>query len=451
VIVDTPFRFHNRFHNSGRTMNGSDQPEPAKPERAKPKKWTFSDLGLKRLRPPVSGQVVHWDDGIDGQRGLSILVSAGGTKTYRATYRLHGKFKSVSIGRVGEMSLGAARKRTQEYRENAANGIDPIAGKKNSKEPVTTGAGVLYDTVVDKFIEQYAKPRQRTWYQTERSLKGSCRPFLGRPIASISKQEALALLDGFIADHHPYKAAVTRVWLRTLWRWACTRGYVPEPPIMDRLEIEFERRVRELVYDEAAIRASWQAADQLDWVEGAYIKLLMLLAPRKRELAWMTWAHLDNPDKPTLWTTPFELTKSRKRQSNNKKRQYLTPLPKLAQQILQGLPKGAPDDRVFSTLSVRTDPAGGKRFNGDYLIAKLIRRGAPANFKAHAWRHTIATWLEKEGASDFERGLVLNHSGQGVTAGYSHGFAHKLKLDLLTKWAEHVEKLVQPTGVALLR
>jgi integrase len=429
-------------------MNGSDQSEPAaKAERHKPRKWTFTVLGLEKLRAPKTGQIVHWDGGTDGQRGLSVLVSAGGTKTYRATYRLHGKFRSVKIGRVGEMGLGAARERTQEYRKNAANGIDPIADE--NKEPVTTGPGVLYDTVVDQFIKLYAKPRQRTWFQTERTLKVCCRSFLGRPIAEISRKEAQKLLDGFIADGHPYKAAVTQAGLRRFWRWACEREYLPEPPIMDRLKIEFEGRVRELVYDDAAIRASWQAADQLDWVEGAYVKLLMLLAPRKRELAWMTWADLDNPDDPTLWTTPFELTKSRK--SSKQKRPYKTPLPKLAQQILRGLPKGDPDDRVFSTLSVATDPAGGKRFNGDYLIAKLIRRGAPANFRAYAWRHTIATYLEDKGHSEFERGLVLNHSGQGVTAGYSHGFAHNLKLELLAKWAAHVEGLVQPTGVALLR
>jgi hypothetical protein len=46
---------------------------------------------------------------------------------------------------------------------------------------------------------------------------------------------------------------------------------------------------------------------------------------------------------------------------------------------------------------------------------------------------------------------VLNHSGYGVTAGYSHGFAQKLKLELLQKWAAHVEALVQPSGAALLR
>jgi integrase len=409
-------------------------------------------LGLEKLRPPKVGQLVHWDSGTDGQRGLSVLVSAGGTKTYRATYNLHGKFKSVKIGRVGEMKLGTARKLTEEYRGKAAAGIDPVAEQKKAKEIAKAEQGPLYEIVVDRFIEQYAKPRQRTWHQTERALKVSCRPFLKRPIAEISKREALELLDSFIAAGRPYKAAVARAWLRKLWRWACSRGYLPEPPIMDRLDIEYERRVRDRVYDDDEIRATWHAADRLAPVEGAYVKLLMLLAPRKRELAWMTWSHLDNPDNPTLWTTPFELTKSRKKQPSNRKgRTYLTPLPSLAQRILRGVPKGGADDRVFPTLRLYTNAAGGKLFNDPPLIVRLVERGAPKDFKSHTWRHTIATYLEKEGHSEWERGLVLNHAGQGVTAGYSHGFAQKLKLELLQKWAAHVETLLQPSGAALLR
>jgi integrase len=154
---------------------------------------------------------------------------------------------------------------------------------------------------------------------------------------------------------------------------------------------------------------------------------------------------LDDPDNPTLWTTPHEFTKSKKKVK--RKRVYLTPLPPLAQRIIKSLPKG--DERVFPTLAI-----GGKQegFHSARLRRKLITLGAPKDFAFHAWRHTIATWLENEGASEWERALVLNHAGgMSVTAGYSHGFAGKLKLDLLTKWADYVERLVQPEDAVLLR
>jgi hypothetical protein len=46
----------------------------------------------------------------------------------------------------------------------------------------------------------------------------------------------------------------------------------------------------------------------------------------------------------------------------------------------------------------------------------------------------VATWLEKQGHSEWERGLVLNHSDSGVTAGYSHGYPLDRKRELLEKW-----------------
>ena len=66
--------------------------------------------------------------------------------------------------------------------------------------------------------------------------------------------------------------------------------------------------------------ACWHAADQLTPVEDAYVKLLMLLGPRKSALAGMRRADLDNADNPSVWVTPFELVKVKK--SSTKKRTY---------------------------------------------------------------------------------------------------------------------------------
>jgi hypothetical protein len=67
------------------------------------------------------------------------------------------------------------------------------------------------------------------------------------------------------------------------------------------------------------------------------------------------------------------------------------------------------------------------------------------------WRRTIATFLQEKKHSEWERGLVLNHSSSGVTAGYSYGASTDLKRDLLRQVAKHVEGLVSRSGAALLR
>jgi integrase len=95
--------------------------------------------------------------------------------------------------------------------------------------------------------------------------------------------------------------------------------------------------------------------------------------------------------------------------------------------------------------------AGRLIFRSTPLMNALIRNGAPEDFSFHAWRHTIATWLEDQGHSEWERGLILNHAGSGVTAGYSHGYPLELKRQLLGKWADHIEHLVQPEGARVSR
>jgi integrase len=146
-----------------------------------------------------------------------------------------------------------------------------------------------------------------------------------------------------------------------------------------------------------------------------------------------------------MWTTPHDLTKSRK--LTKEERNYLTPLPPLAQRQFKRVAK---QGRLFPSLPVHTTAAGRRVFNSAPLKQKLIELGAPGDFKFHAWRHTIATWLKAKGYSLFERGLVLNHAESGVTADYSHGYPVQLKLRLLTEWSDYVEALVQPAGVAVL-
>lgn len=399
-------------------------------------------------------QDLIWDK---GHIGLALLVGLR-TKTFRVQFKLNGQYVMGTLGRFGELVPNAdphkqnvqiteARRLADEWRSLAAKGTDPRA--QQQPQQLSDKSKPTYEYVVDQFIEHYAKPRQRTWDQTQRVLKNNCAAWLKKPMADIPHKDIRTLLREFIADGHPYKAAISKRWLTKLWKWAYHEEHVPVSEIQGIGNVETEKRERDRFYTDAEIKTTWAAADKLEPRDAAYVKLLILLAPRKTALACLRLSHLDDADNPTLWTTPFELTKSRK--TSSKKRVYLTPLPPLAQRIAKGLTK-IDGDRLFPGLPVHETEGGRPTFYGVELKRKLVEHGAPAHFEFHAWRHTIATWLENEGIDEWERGLVLNHSGGGsVTAGYSHGYPLDLKRTLLTKWADYVARLVQPKGAALLR
>jgi integrase len=396
----------------------------------------FTEDNVGKLGCPTDGQVMVWDEKVTG---LSVLLSEK-TKTYRCTFALHGKTISKKIGRVGEVKLEEARKTTIRWRGQASLGTDP-RHEKASKE--------TFGHVVERFITDYCKANQRTWPQTERILRVNCEKWWSRPIDAITPKDAHQLLDGFAREGHPYKARSTRLILRKMYVWAKTRQLVKAQLIEG--PDDYERRHRDRVYDDAALKAIWKAADKLNPVESAFVKLLVLLAPRKTALACMRRSQWDNSTDPTAWTTPHELTKSRKRLWDPRKRRtYVTPLPPLAIRILKGIPRCTDPDIVFPGLSLHMTKSGQPELSTQTIVDRLRRHGFKG-FAPHACRHTISTFLENEGHSEFERGLVLNHAGTGVTAGYSHGFAGKLKLELLTKWSDHVERLVMPAGVTLLR
>ena len=442
-------------------MITEEKQEDGKRTRRAPRTMEFTELGLKRMnvrkavaKAGKASQVQIWDTGTNGQRGLSVLLSSGGTKTFLVTFYLNGRPVTAKLGRFGDLSLPKARALASEYRAKAQAGVDPrplrVKGRqqivgRHEASPEGQAAGNSYRSVVADFVELYAKPNQRAWDATERALLRSVpQDWLNRDITTITRGDAFAMADQLVKDGHGPKAKVTVAWLRKLWRWAYKREIVAAP-VMDAVEVDYQKRVRDRTFDDAEIKAIWQAAERLTAAEAAFVKLALLLAPRKTALAAMKWDDIDSA--AALWTTPPEYTKSRK---TSKPRRYFTPLPPLAQRILKGLPQS--DERVFPSLMVYRTPAQRPWFDSSRLIRRLVGAGAPEDFSLHAFRHTLATWMQNKGHSEWECGLVLNHSGTGsVTAGYSHGYPLELKAALLTKWADHVEGLVQPEGVTVLR
>jgi integrase len=375
---------------------------------------TFTELALLRLKPPQSGQIEYWDAGSKGQLGLRVLVSSGGTKTYRSTFYLHGKACARALGRVGELDLAIARERVRADRKLASEGIDPRQQMKEQRK----ANQINYDHVVDQFVEHYCKPRQWTWDRTQRVLK-NCEPLLKRPIRAITKVEVKEMLRSFVTEGHPAKADMARSLLTTLFKWAVQEDYLTSS-IMESVSIDIEKGSRERVYTDDEIKAIWQAANKLDANTSSYVKLMVLLAPRKTALALLSCKQLDNLDNPTLWTTTAEAVKARK--SARKKRVYLTPLPQLAQRIVKALLKDRDNARLFAQLSVYMTKAGRLNFDGKALAAQLIELGAPADFAYHTMRHTVTTFLQNDGVDEWSRGLILNHAGSGsVTGDYSHG------------------------------
>lgn len=422
-------------------------PKPKSRKRAAAKHVYFTDEAVGRLKPK-SKQYLVWDAwtvdrkrGPDPARGLCVLVSPRGAKSFRAVFYYPGSPNPhyLHLGRVGELSLVEARRRCGEVRGLAKQGIDPTAGDARKSDS--------FETAFKEYIEneQIGRRKNTSARETAGVVLKNCAGWKPRAVATLTYREVENLLakirDGDPANGiKPRPAAAVRIFahLRDFFVWCVRRGTIKVSPMADMPSpATIESRTR--FYSDTELNAIWKAADQLDPVEGSYVKLMMLLAIRKEELAGARWREFDDPAVPTLLTIPTVRVKMQASAKSRKRPVYIVPIVPLAQ-------------RLFKSLARRDETLVFPGLDADRLKAKLVERGAPKDFMLHAFRHTVATWLQNQGRSEWERGLVLNHSGSGsVTGGYSHGYPVELKRTMLTEWSGHIEALVQPEGVALLR
>ena len=131
----------------------------------------------------------------------------------------------------------------------------------------------------------------------------------------------------------------------------------------------------------------------------------------------------------------------------------MAPLPRLARNIIKGLPQDDADGRLFATLPVHVTKGGSRTFYSNDLKHKLVEAGAPKDFAFKTWRHTSLDIPAKRRA--LRMGMRIGSEPfriRLVTAGYSHGYPLELKRKLLEEWADHVEAIVTGSaGVKLVR
>ena len=87
----------------------------------------LTDTAIKQAKP---GDV---DRKLADEKGLYLLVTAGGSKLWRLKYRIDGREKLLAIGTYPEISLSEARKRRDDARALIAFGQDPSREKQRQK------------------------------------------------------------------------------------------------------------------------------------------------------------------------------------------------------------------------------------------------------------------------------------------------------------------------------
>lgn len=266
---------------------------------------SLTDVMVRNLKPPESGQVMHWDAAVPG---FGVRISQGGTKTF---YLVHGRERRrVSIGRYPTISLSDARAEAKRLL------AEITLGKRQAPSISFDEAVALYLSL----SEHTSRPR--TVAENRRLLN---RHFKFRKnVADIAPQEISRVIDRL--HKTPTEANHAFTAIRTFFNWCVRRHYLTHSPMQGmRLPAKTVSRTRVLSPNE--LSAVYRACKGLG-AFGALVRLCILTGQRRGEIGALKWEYVDRRNK--LVTLPSLLTK------NN--REHTFPLGTQAMAILDTLP-----------------------------------------------------------------------------------------------------------------
>ena len=425
-------------------------------------KKLLSESMIERVSPPATGRIEIHDTRVSG---LTLRVTAGGSKTFVVRGRIKGVEAPIRLNISGTAAdLDEVREEAQELLKKMRRGIDPREERRAEEAEKERAQGLRWEKVVESFIELHAKPKTRSWKQTESIIERYVtKKWKGRLISEIKRADVATLLDG-IEKRSVYQANRVLAAIRKLFNWAVLRGIVDVSPIVLGMRRSGEvSRDRFLTFDEIAI--VWRAADRIGQPFGPWVKFLLVQGQRRGETTGARWAAIDT-ERERLWKlTPAE-TKA--------KRAHEVPLSPLGVAILEDQPRitnpdlktktGAPrnDTATYVFTTTGNSPISGfckAKYQLDKSIAAILKEDAVAagldpeqakpfpEFHLHDLRRTMATHMEDALGIPYTLvGSILNHSpnsARGVTAVYTRGGLLYARRRALVAWSRLLTLIVE--------
>jgi integrase len=368
----------------------------------------LSDAFLRTLRPPATGRIEVRDARV---RGLILrLTAAGATAWSVRTLTRDGKHTRVMLGTYPALGLAEARRAALDALATLHRGGDPVAEKRAKRAARKRSAAE--PTVAERW-RQWQDAKAAGWsdpYAAEvaRLAEREVFPRLGnRKLAETTRAEWTALIGAKRKTAPAVAAHLYRV-ASSFLNHAEAAGWIPLPllPRKGAVTLAPQPDPRARVLTDAELAELWAATEGESPKVRAFVRLLILTAARREEVAGIRAGEVDR--EAGLWRLPPERTKNG---------QAITlPLGPLALAELGAVwpaEPPAPDWRLlgrfagegfsgFSRVKGRIDAA---------IAAARAARGAEPlpPWRVHDLRRTARTGMTRLGVPKDHAEAALNH------------------------------------------
>lgn len=343
---------------------------------------------------------------------FGIRVSPSGRKAWFVFTRTAGIQRRITLGVYPSMSLAEAR--------DAARISLSSAPAEAAVLPVPV---LVLRDAIPEFVEKHARPKNRSWRDTQRDLL-KFDAIADLPLSQIRRPDVVRVLDSIIAAGAATRANRALAAIKKLFAWYLDRGAIETNPIAG-LKPPSKEISRDRVLNEQELRKCWAAAEAEEWPFGQFVKVLLLTAQRRGEVAEMKWSEIDFD--AAIWTIPAARAKNGST--------HIVPLAPATIEILASIPRVVGSEFVFTTTG-RSPISGFGR-----LKARLDKAVGGEEWRLHDLRRTVATNLAMLGVQPHVIEAVLNHRTgiiSGVAAVYNRHAYVREKQEALFQWAKHL-------------
>ena len=363
-------------------------------------------------------------------RGLYLLVSAAGNKSWIYRFQIRGRRRDMGLGPLDTCGLAEARRLAGDARQQVADGVDPIEVRKQAAagEP-----GRTFQAVADAYVAimspawKNAKHRQQ-WKST---LRRYAYPKIGdRPINAITTDDVLGVLEP-VWTTYPETASRLRGRIEEILDHAKAKGERDgENPARWRRHLDkmlpSRSKIAPVVHLAAMpyrdLPAWWPYLQAQDGLGAKAVEFAILTACRSGEVRGMRWDEADLDAR--IWTAPADRMKSG--------REHRVPLSDPAVALIRKLATRRRGPLVFH--GQRRD----RPMSDMTLTATLRRMKTP--YTVHGFRSTFRDWAaETTDHPDYVAEMALAHVIAGkVEAAYRRGDLFDKRRRLMEDWAKFI-------------
>ncbi len=342
----------------------------------------LNDRQIKNAKP--ADKAYKLNDG----RGLYLYINTSGGKLWRLDFAIHGKRKTLSIGKYPEISLVEAREAAENARRMIAQGQDPAAMKQQAKQE--RKAALLNN--FENLARQWHTENLHRWKQNHadrimRELEKDVFPHIGKmPIDEIKVLDVKAVIEKIHQRNAKEAAEKVRQWIGAVYNHAAKLELTdrnPAAPLRGHFERNDVRHMpslpRERITEFYGRLMVW-ATDEETRIA---IMLTMLTFLRNTELRGGKWAEIDFERR--LWEVNPDRMK--------KKRPHSVPLSDWAIELLQELHTITGHTPYLFPSRTKPDEC-----MSDATLPRLMNRmGYKGIATPHGFRSLASTILNEQG------------------------------------------------------